>query len=124
MDLAGDELITAVRFAPVRAAAYAKLYQRASRFAIVGVAAALDVAGGVVRGARLGSPRPSRRGCPDRVETAFAGRPADADSGRRGRRARRRRLSDINARQSTPAPTPRAWGGCSRNAARAALSRG
>ena len=43
VDLAPDEIITAVRFAPVRAAAYAKLYQRASRFAIVGVAAALDV---------------------------------------------------------------------------------
>ncbi|HCE03402.1 MAG TPA: carbon monoxide dehydrogenase, partial [Acidobacteria bacterium] len=32
VDLRADEIITAVRFAPVRAAAYAKLYQRASRF--------------------------------------------------------------------------------------------
>ena len=54
VDLAPDEIITAVRFAPVRAAAYAKLYQRASRFAIVGVAAALDVADGVIRSARVG----------------------------------------------------------------------
>ena len=37
VDLGPDEIITAVRFAPVRAAAYAKLYQRASRFAIVGL---------------------------------------------------------------------------------------
>ena len=36
----------AVQFAPVRAAAYAKLHQRASHFAIVGVAAALEVSGG------------------------------------------------------------------------------
>ncbi len=54
VDLGPDEIITAVRFAPVRAAAYAKLYQRASRFAIVGVAAALDVADGVIRSARVG----------------------------------------------------------------------
>ena len=54
VDLAPDEIITAVRFAPVRAAAYAKLYQRASRFAIVGVAVALDVADGVIRSARVG----------------------------------------------------------------------
>ena len=54
VDLAPDEIITAVRFAPVHAAAYAKLYQRASRFAIVGVAAALDVADGVIRSARVG----------------------------------------------------------------------
>ncbi len=54
VDLAPDEIITAVRFAPVRAAAYAKLYQRASRFAIVGVAAALDVTDGVIRSARIG----------------------------------------------------------------------
>ena len=54
VDPAPDEIITAVRFAPVRTAAYAKLYQRASRFAIVGVAAALDVADGVIRSARVG----------------------------------------------------------------------
>lgn len=54
VDLAADELITAVRFAPVRSAAYAKLYQKASRFAVVGVAAALEVADGKVASARLG----------------------------------------------------------------------
>src|SRR4029077_14689182 len=40
VDLAADELIIGVQFNPVRCAAYAKLYQRASHFAIVGVAAA------------------------------------------------------------------------------------
>jgi carbon-monoxide dehydrogenase medium subunit len=54
VDLSAEEIITAVRFAPTRTASYAKLYQRASRFAIVGVAAALDVADGAVRSARVG----------------------------------------------------------------------
>lgn len=54
VDLSADEIITAVRFSPTRTASYAKLYQRASRFAIVGVAAALDVADGAVRSARVG----------------------------------------------------------------------
>lgn len=53
VDLA-DEIIVAVQFAPVKAAAYAKLYQRASHFAIVGVAAALDVSKGVITSARIG----------------------------------------------------------------------
>ena len=54
VDLSADEIITAVRFSPTQTASYAKLYQRASRFAIVGVAAALDVADGTVRSARVG----------------------------------------------------------------------
>lgn len=54
VDLREDEIIAAVRFAPVRAAAYAKLHQRASHYAIVGVCAALEVEGGVVRAARVG----------------------------------------------------------------------
>jgi aerobic carbon-monoxide dehydrogenase medium subunit len=54
VDLAADEIIVAVRFAPVKAGAYAKLYQRASHFAIVGVAAALEVSKGVITSARIG----------------------------------------------------------------------
>jgi aerobic carbon-monoxide dehydrogenase medium subunit len=54
VNLAADEIIAGVQFAPVRAAAYAKLRQRASHFAIVGVAAALDVGQGVIRSARIG----------------------------------------------------------------------
>ena len=54
VDLAPDEIIASVRFAPVRAGAYAKLHQRASHYAIVGVAAALDVSDGQIRSARLG----------------------------------------------------------------------
>jgi aerobic carbon-monoxide dehydrogenase medium subunit len=54
VDVAPDEIITSVRLVPIRASAYAKLYQRASHFAIVGVAAALDVRSGVIRSARVG----------------------------------------------------------------------
>ena len=54
VDLAPDEMIVSVRFAPVRAAAYAKLHQRASHFAIVGVAAAVQASGGVITSARVG----------------------------------------------------------------------
>ena len=54
VDLAPDEIITSVQFTPVRTAAYAKLDQRASHFAIVGVAAALDISGDKITAARIG----------------------------------------------------------------------
>ena len=76
VDLAPDEILTRVAFAPVRAAAYAKLHQRASRFAIVGVAAAVDVRDGAIASARVGltgaSSSPSRL---ESVEAALAGQP-------------------------------------------------
>ena len=54
VDLQPDEILTAVSFAPVKASAYVKLYQKASHYAIVGVAAALDVKGGTIQSARIG----------------------------------------------------------------------
>jgi aerobic carbon-monoxide dehydrogenase medium subunit len=54
VDLAPDEMIVAVRLRAVGPAAYAKLRQRASHFAIVGVAAALTLEGGTIRSARVG----------------------------------------------------------------------
>lgn len=54
VDLGPEEIITGVQFTPVKSAAYAKLHQRASHFAIVGVAAALDVSGGTIKSARVG----------------------------------------------------------------------
>jgi carbon-monoxide dehydrogenase medium subunit len=54
VDLAADEIITGVEFSPVKSAAYAKLHQRASHFAIVGVAAALQVKDGMIQSARIG----------------------------------------------------------------------
>ena len=79
VDLAPDELIVGVRFTPVRTAAYARLRQRASHFAIVGVAAALDVAGTAIRSARIGitgaGPSATRL---TTVESALTGKPATA----------------------------------------------
>jgi carbon-monoxide dehydrogenase medium subunit len=54
VDLQDGELITGVRFAPVKSAAYVKLYQKASHYAIVGIAAVLDVKGGTIQSARIG----------------------------------------------------------------------
>jgi carbon-monoxide dehydrogenase medium subunit len=54
VDLQPGEIITAVRFAPVKSAAYMKLYQKASHYAIVGIAAALDAKGGKIQSARVG----------------------------------------------------------------------
>jgi aerobic carbon-monoxide dehydrogenase medium subunit len=54
VDLSSDEILVGVRFNPARASAYAKLFQRASHFAIVGVAAVLEVSDGIVRTARIG----------------------------------------------------------------------
>ena len=81
VDLAPDEILAKVTFAPVRASAYAKLRQRASGFAVVGVAAALDVRVGVIASARVGltgaAAAPSRL---DDVEAALAGQPASASA--------------------------------------------
>lgn len=54
VDLQPIEIITGVTFTPVRSAAYVKLHQRASHYAVVGVAAALDIKGGVIQSARIG----------------------------------------------------------------------
>jgi carbon-monoxide dehydrogenase medium subunit len=77
VDLAADELIAGVQFTPVKTAAYAKLHQRASHFAIVGVAAALDVAQGTIRSARVGLTGASTHAVRlSSVERALAGKPA------------------------------------------------
>jgi carbon-monoxide dehydrogenase medium subunit len=54
VDMASDEILASIQFSPVRTAAYAKLYQRASHFAIVGVAAALGVNDGTIVSVRVG----------------------------------------------------------------------
>jgi aerobic carbon-monoxide dehydrogenase medium subunit len=76
VDLASDEIIVGVQFAPVKSAAYAKLHQRASHFAIVGVAAALDVKSGTIQSARLGLTGAGTHGTRlSSVEAALAGKP-------------------------------------------------
>ena len=81
VDLAANEMIVAVRVAPLRSAAYAKLHQRASHFAIVGVAAALAVNNGKIASARIGltgaGPVAARLTA---VEQALAGQPATTES--------------------------------------------
>jgi carbon-monoxide dehydrogenase medium subunit len=81
VDMAPDELLVSVRFTPVKAAAYAKLRQRASHFAIVGVAAALDVKGGTITSARVGVTGAGTHAVRlPAVEQALAGQPATAAS--------------------------------------------
>ncbi|MEE2965005.1 MAG: xanthine dehydrogenase family protein subunit M [Acidobacteriota bacterium] len=98
VDLGADEIITAIRFAPVRAAAYAKLYQRASRFAIVGVAAALVVADGVISSARIGltGALSSAVRLPH-VEDALVGEAPTAETASNAAKGAGTSLSDVNA---------------------------
>jgi carbon-monoxide dehydrogenase medium subunit len=81
VDLAPAELIVAVQFAPLRTAAYAKLHQRASHFAIVGVAAALAITGGTIQSARIGLTGAGTHATRlTAVEQALAGKPASKGS--------------------------------------------
>lgn len=53
VDMASDEIIAKVQFEPITSAAYAKLHQKASHYAIVGVCAALKVNNGTCESARV-----------------------------------------------------------------------
>ncbi len=76
VDMAPDEIIASVQFTPVRTAAYAKLYQRASHYAIVGVAAALETSGSTIVSARVGlTGAASHARRLSNVEQALAGQP-------------------------------------------------
>ena len=98
VDLHPDEIITGVQFRPVRASAYAKLPQRASHFAIVGVAAALDVRAGVIHSARLGvTGAGSHATRLTAVESALAGRPASPEIFEAAARDAGATLKDVNA---------------------------
>jgi len=98
VDLAADEIIAGVQFSPVKAAAYAKLHQRASHFAIVGVAAALDVKNGVIQSARIGlTGATSHATRLTDVEKALAGKPATADSIAAASGIAGAKLEDVNS---------------------------
>jgi carbon-monoxide dehydrogenase medium subunit len=98
VDLAADELIVAVQFAPVKSAAYAKLYQRASHFAIVGVAAALDMSDGVIRSAKVGLTGASSHATRlTDVEDALAGKAPSAANIQAAVRSAGGTLEDINS---------------------------
>ena len=98
VDLAPDEIIAKVTFKPVKAAAYAKLHQRASHFAIVGVAAALDVKNGVIQSARIGLTGASSHATRlTDVEKALEGKPASAASIEAAAGTAGATLEDINS---------------------------
>jgi carbon-monoxide dehydrogenase medium subunit len=98
VDLAPDEIIVAVRFRPVKSAAYAKLYQRASHFAIVGVAAALSVRDGKVQAATVGLTGASSHATRLRnVESELVGKPAAIASMKSAARLAGAGLTDVNA---------------------------
>ncbi len=98
VDLAADEMIVAISFAPVRTAAYAKLHQRASHYAIVGVAAALDVRGGTIESARVGltgaGPHAVRLTA---VEKALTGQTASAETVAAAAKTAGADLAEINS---------------------------
>ena len=98
VDLAPDEVLARVTFAPVRTAAYAKLHQQASRFAIVGVAAALEVRGGVIASARVGltgaASSPVRLA---NVESALNGQPASSETAAAAARFGGAGIEDLNS---------------------------
>ena len=96
VDLAHGELIVGVQFAPVKAAAYAKLHQRASHYAIVGVAAALDVKGGAIQSARIGITGATTHAMRlSGVEKALAGKKADGIAAAAASAANE--VTDVNA---------------------------
>ena len=81
VDIAPDEIVTSVQLSPSPASAYAKLHQRASHFAIVGVGATLDVSAGTIRSARVGLTGASSHALRlTKVEAALAGKPATAET--------------------------------------------
>jgi carbon-monoxide dehydrogenase medium subunit len=76
VDMAHDEIIAKIQFPPLRTAGYAKLYQRASHYAIVGVAAALHVSGGTIASGGIGlTGAASHARRLTNVERALAGQP-------------------------------------------------
>jgi carbon-monoxide dehydrogenase medium subunit len=98
VDLQPSEIITAVRFAAVRSAAYAKLHQRASHYAVVGVAAALDLKGGVIQSARIGVTGATTHAVRlTDVENALAGKKASADAIAAASHNAGSGLADLNA---------------------------
>jgi carbon-monoxide dehydrogenase medium subunit len=98
VNLAADEIIASIQFLPVKTAAYAKLHQRASHYAIVGVAAALDIKGGVIESARLGlTGAGSHATRMTNVEQALAGKKLSKETIDAAAKLAGAGLSDVNA---------------------------
>ncbi|MSO29995.1 MAG: xanthine dehydrogenase family protein subunit M [Acidobacteria bacterium] len=98
VDMAPDEILANIQFVPVRTAAYAKLHQRASHYAIVGVAAALEVNGGAITSARIGlTGATSHAGRLTKAEQALAGQPLTKKTIEAAAKAAEAPAGDVNA---------------------------
>ena len=98
VDLASDEIITGVQLTPVKSAAYAKLHQRASHYAIVGVAVALEVKNGSIQSARVGLTGASSHATRlKNVEQALTGQPLSAETIESAAQIAGKDLKEINA---------------------------
>ena len=98
VDLQPGEIITAVRFAPVKTAAYKKLYQKASHYAIVGIAAALDVKNGKIQSARIGLTGATTHAVRlSKLEQALAGQATTAEAIDKATAAAGTGVEDVNA---------------------------
>jgi aerobic carbon-monoxide dehydrogenase medium subunit len=98
VDMRTDEIIASVQFVPVRAAAYAKLHQRASHYAIVGVAASLEVRGGTIVSTRVGLTGATSHAIRlTGVERALAGQPLSATTIDSAAMLAGQELGDVNA---------------------------
>jgi carbon-monoxide dehydrogenase medium subunit len=98
VNMAADEIIASVQFAPIRSAAYAKLHQRASHYAIVGVAAALTVQRGTIASARIGlTGATSHATRLANVEQALVGRAPSKETIEQASQAAGADLAEVNA---------------------------
>lgn len=98
VDLQPTEIITAVRFTPIKTAGYAKLHQRASHYAVVGVAAVLEIKGGVIQAARIGLTGATTHAVRlTDVEKALAGQQANADVIKTAAAQAGSTIADLNA---------------------------
>jgi carbon-monoxide dehydrogenase medium subunit len=98
VDMAADEVLVNIQFAPARTAAYAKLHQRASHYAIVGVAVALRMDRGKIATARVGltGAGSHARRLPE-LEQAIAGHAPASGEVERAVQAAGQDLADLNA---------------------------
>ena len=125
VDLGANEIVENVQFVPRAASAYAKLFQRASHYAIVGVAAALEVSGGKIVSAGIGltGAAPSARRLPN-VEQALAGKPPSPETIAAAAALAGKDLKTVNADIHASADYRRAMIGVfTRRALEAALAR-
>ena len=98
VDMAEAEVIAGVQFAPITTAAYAKLHQKASHYAIVGVCAALQMSDGVCQSARIaitGASTHAKR--LTAVEGALAGKRLDAATVQAAAALASDALEDVNS---------------------------